>query len=93
MGNRRGVVGENTGDQDDVGRERRRMNVWDLEQELGRHAFDKRVEQTMLGTWGRGRDFGVSQAQLEDVVGDGTYFSDPHCGWEEDVQETKHGGG
>ena len=33
-----------------------------------------------------------SQALFEDAVGDGTYFADPNCEWEEEVEETKHGG-
>ena len=33
-----------------------------------------------------------SQAQFEDAVGDGTYFADPDFEWEEEVEETKHGG-
>ena len=33
-----------------------------------------------------------SQALFEDAVGDGTYFADPNFEWEEEVEETKHGG-
>ena len=33
-----------------------------------------------------------SQALFEDAVGDGTYFADPNYEWEEEVEETKHGG-
>ena len=33
-----------------------------------------------------------SQAQFEDAVGDGTYLADPDFEWEEEVEETKHGG-
>ena len=33
-----------------------------------------------------------SQALFEDAVGDGTYFADPNCEWEEEVEETRHGG-
>ena len=33
-----------------------------------------------------------SQARFEDAVGDGTYFADPNFEWEEEVEETKHGG-
>ena len=33
-----------------------------------------------------------SQALFEDAGGDGTYFADPNCEWEEEVEETKHGG-
>ena len=33
-----------------------------------------------------------SQAQVEDAVGDGTYLADPDFEWEEEVEETKHGG-
>ena len=32
------------------------------------------------------------QALFEDTVGDGTYFADPNFEWEEEVEETKHGG-
>ena len=31
-------------------------------------------------------------AQFEDAVGDGTYLADPDFEWEEEVEETKHGG-
>ena len=33
-----------------------------------------------------------SQARFEDAVGDGTYLADPDFEWEEEVEETKHGG-
>ena len=33
-----------------------------------------------------------SQALFEDTVGDGTYFAEPKFQWEEEVEETKHGG-
>ena len=33
-----------------------------------------------------------TQTQFEGAVGDGTYLADPDFEWEEEVEETKHGG-